>query len=178
MTRLRAVLALLVLAVAAKATGFDEPFAVERAPEWLARPARVVTHLGDTSVVVVIALLAGLLTRRRGRWRPLRVAVVASLLTAVLKELVRRPRPPGAAIGAFSFPSAHAVRSMALALALAALWRRPWLVALAVAVGLSRLVLGLHWPADVLGGWLLAYAVAGHVDFRRPRPDHGRGMRS
>lgn len=68
--------------------------------------------------------------------------------------------------GDFSFPSGHATYSMTLVLALVLLsWHGPkrrWLVVIGgffvLAIGFSRLYLGVHFPSDIVGGWLLAVA--------------------
>src|SRR5690606_17364220 len=91
--------------------------------------------------------------------------------------------PPLAPETSFSFPSGHAMQSMALATALLVLawntrWRWPVLLAGAAftgIVGLSRVYLGVHFPSDVLAGWCasLAWAVGLALLFRR----RGRGRR-
>jgi len=68
----------------------------------------------------------------------------------------------------FSFPSGHATYSMTFVLALILInWdspKRPWLIGLGglfgLVIGLSRVYLGVHYPSDILGGWLLAIAWA------------------
>jgi undecaprenyl-diphosphatase len=68
----------------------------------------------------------------------------------------------------FSFPSGHATYSLTFVLALILInWgspKRPWLLALgglfALAIGVSRVYLGVHFPSDIFGGWLLAIAWA------------------
>ena len=89
--------------------------------------------------------------------------------------MIARPRPDVALhladIADASFPSAHAAGAMALYPLLGLLLgmllsRRAGQagaaagVALALLVGLTRLVLGVHWPSDVLAGWLLGGVVA------------------
>jgi undecaprenyl-diphosphatase len=87
------------------------------------------------------------------------------LLAPVLKELFERP-PVSEHGDGYSFPSGHAMRSMAAAAAVVLLaWptrrRRPVAIVAAVFVavlGLALVYNGWHWPSDVLAGWCLALA--------------------
>jgi membrane-associated phospholipid phosphatase len=136
------------------------------------RVLRVVTQLGSTVVVVTEAVLLGLAdVRRRGRWSGaaflLTVVLGQNLISNGVKLLVRRDRPlvrpplsPGTG---FSYPSGHTTAAAATYAAMALLlgrghrWpARAWLAvaaaAVTVAVALSRVVLGVHWLTDVMGG--------------------------
>lgn len=104
---------------------------------------------------------------RRGRWRRAVVAVAtAYMANTALKVAVRRRRPAleglpplaGTPTG-LSFPSAHATSSFAAARAYSALVPGPPLYALACALSLSRLYLGVHYPSDSLAGMALGTAV-------------------
>jgi undecaprenyl-diphosphatase len=137
---------------------------------------KVVTYLGSAPVLGCIALVFGAwwLVRRQ-QWRPLALVVCAwsgaAVLTHTVKGLIDRPRPPGASmighVTGASFPSGHAADSVALYGMLAAIaaaatssWGRKvtaWAAAIGVglAVGITRLYLGVHWLTDVLGGYAL-----------------------
>jgi undecaprenyl-diphosphatase len=106
-------------------------------------------------------------SRRRPEW--LRAwAVIAGSFGAnqLVKLAFRRPRPDLPELPRLmetmsnrSYPSAHATTSAAAARVLSPLVGAP-LYPLAVAMSLSRLYLGVHWPSDVAAGFALGAAVA------------------
>lgn len=137
--------------------------------DWLVR----ITHLGGGPVLLTLAgLTAALLAiRNRAAALGLMLSVLGGrLLIEVVKLAVDRPRPGFDAhpvwVYSQSFPSGHAGNTMitfgAIALfALPGRWRAPGLliaVLLSLLVGATRPMLGVHWPSDVLGGWLLGGA--------------------
>jgi len=157
-------------------------FFTDHRPDLLVRAAHITTDFGNAAVLALVAIGAGLLLWRRGL--PVVVAAapalalgVTAFLSDLAKRLVDRGRPPVSlrllVEGEPSFPSGHAANSAAVYLTLALVlavfvFRRP-LVRVAVvagagviagAIGTSRLVLGVHWPSDVLAGWALGTSVA------------------
>lgn len=138
----------------------------------LTSAAQMITHVGDPGVRPVLLVLAAafFLWRRRMRaeWVLIGGSLVSIALVALLKELFGRTRPhivPWLAHPTnLSFPSGHSANTMAILLLFALLagggWRAWLAVGLAVLVGLTRPLLGVHWPGDVLGGWLIGAGVA------------------
>jgi undecaprenyl-diphosphatase len=121
--------------------------------------------LGGVAAVVVVGLLV------TGRRRPA-AAVALSVLVVwavnpLLKEIVERPRPsvrplPGG-LSQYSFPSGHAANTLALVAAVVLVapvrWRRLAVCTGAAALGVvavGQLGLAVHYPTDILAGWLWA----------------------
>jgi membrane-associated phospholipid phosphatase len=130
-----------------------------------------VAHLADPAPygLIGLALVVIALLRRRGRVAvAIAVVLIASAVTTeALKPLLSHPRPQEwlgkGQIAAASWPSGHATAAMALALcgvlAVPARWRPAAATAgglFALAVAYSILVLGWHFPSDVVGGYLVA----------------------
>jgi membrane-associated phospholipid phosphatase len=133
-----------------------------------------ITVLGDT--VVAFALCLPLWRRRPDLlWAFLFVALLGTLWVHGFKPLVDVARPPavladvhviGPSYMAGSFPSGHATTAFAIGglFALGAKFRTGYVifVTAALLVGVSRAVVGVHWPLDILagafGGWLAAAA--------------------
>ncbi|BCB27181.1 hypothetical protein SKTS_20670 [Sulfurimicrobium lacus] len=127
-----------------------------------------ITVFGDTAVILAV-LLPWWRKRPDLVWAALLAALLATLWTHGLKHLADVPRPPavldassfhviGPAHRAGSFPSGHstAIFTLVGVMVLTAIagWQRWALLAFALLVAVSRSVVGVHWPLDLLGGML------------------------
>ncbi len=171
--------AALVAAAWLQFTGTNLPMfsVLNRLSHWTgAAPWPAVTVLGDT--VVALALFGPLAVRRPHLlWALALSALITAAVVHGLKPLLLHPRPPavlapdaitviGPAYMRKAFPSGHTATAFVAAglvwMHLQSLRLRIFALVVAVCVGLSRIVVGVHWPLDVLVGssigWLSAYA--------------------
>ncbi len=143
--------------------------------ETLTDIATVITDLGSTLSMTILAVLTitGFLLRRNPPVAALvaGTSLGAGVLVWVIKRLVGRQRPPEASRLVFepslSYPSGHTLGSTVVvgivAIVVIPRLRRHWArvcatvfaVAFPIAVGLSRIYLGVHWTTDVLAGWII-----------------------
>ena len=139
----------------------------------------VFVHLGDLdrvgAVWVVLAAVLTVVFRRDlllALWRALAIGLTvfaADSASFGVKDLVDRPRPfvthpqidPLYVVHSTSFPAGHAATAFACATLLSCFFPRglPWFALLAVAIGFSRVYVGVHYPGDVLGGAAIGIAV-------------------
>jgi undecaprenyl-diphosphatase len=156
-------------------------FVDHRTDAWITAARAVSTFGSFVSLAILGGLLAVWLLTRRAHpvlaVAPLLALVLGSLVSTLAKGVFGRPRPPvelhAATVTLAAFPSSHATDAAAFFVAAAlvvghvvarsAVTRVLLVVGgavLAGLVGLSRLVLAVHWLSDVVAGWALGTAVA------------------
>ena len=141
--------------------------------------ARGLSYFGEHALGwLALGALGALIDRRRRRdWLASAAAVAAAHGTSIaVKRVVRRQRPTDPAVtvlagtpSQLSFPSSHAASTTAAAILYGGLLRRRLTPALVPPMLISRLVLGVHYPTDVLVGSALGAVIGAGVRRRLGR---------
>jgi undecaprenyl-diphosphatase len=155
---------------------------IEHRTDALVSGSRVVSEIGSPAVLGIAAVAAAVWLWMRGLRLGLALApglafAVAAAAATAMKTIVGRHRPPISlhlvTENNASFPSGHATNATAFFVTFALITaifvlRKPLTKAIVVigsdlaaaTVGISRLILGVHWPTDVLAGWALGLSAA------------------
>ena len=151
------------------------------------RAARGLSYFGEHALGwLALGALGALIDRRRRRdWLASAAAVAAAHGTSIaVKRVVRRQRPTDPSVevlagtpSQLSFPSSHAASTTAAAVLYGGLLRRRLSPALVPPMLISRLVLGVHYPSDVLVGSALGAVIGAGVRRRLRGWVPGTGQR-
>ena len=149
-----------------------ERWQVHHRPEPFAHFAVWLSDLGAFGIVwIALAVVLGVLYRRYAVFAVVLLTIILSEpLSFRLREAVGRDRPPVRYVepeplittpNSHSFPSGHSTTAFAAATVLGAYLPRfrPWFFVLAALIAWSRVVVGVHYPLDVLGGAVLGTAL-------------------
>lgn len=168
--------------VTANFEGWAYSEAVENMSPLMTTIVKSITHIGDSPVIITFCFI--LLTIPKSRKTiamPVSLAVIlSSLLNIALKHIFARERPNIMRLineTSYSFPSGHAMinaslYTMLILLIFRFIKNKPLKItlssvcmALVIVIGISRVYLGVHYAGDVIGGWLIGFALSFLVYF-------------
>lgn len=150
-------------------------------PDWMLTTVQDISSLGGVSVIVLLSTLVGLFFLLRKQWHLLAFYISSviggTLAMVLLKSVFSRPRPsivPHLShVSLESYPSGHSMVSAIVYLTLGAILARSTkslamrmyylgsACLLTLIIGVSRIMLGVHYPSDVLAGWCAGIVWAG-----------------
>lgn len=164
-------------------TAFREAGNLDRliGPPWMLTTVTDISSLGGVSVIVLISILVGLFFLFRKQWHLLMFFVSSviggAFVMVLLKSLFNRPRPTIvphlSPVSLESYPSGHSMVSAIVYLTLGAILARSTrslkmrmyylgsACVLTLLIGITRVMLGVHYPSDVLAGWCAGIVWAG-----------------
>ena len=177
-----AIILFIFLAIAIKADylyGFESWFydeAIEHMSDPLTFILTVITHIGGPIGITIICATIFVIPKTRNRiFIPVSLSVsIAFILNTILKAIFARERPNILRLVSetyYSFPSGHAMVNMALYFILMIYTYKliknkkvkiliyTFLSTLIFSIGFTRIYLGVHYAGDIIGGWLLGFAV-------------------
>ena len=156
--------------------------AVEKMSPLMTIIVKSITHIGDSPVIISFCLiLIAIPKSRKTIAMPVSLAVILSvLLNIALKNIFARERPNILRLineTSYSFPSGHAMinaslYTMLVMLVIRFIKNRPYKIVLSfvcitlvIAIGFSRVYLGVHYAGDIIGGWLIGFSLSFLVYF-------------
>ena len=136
---------------------------------------KIITHIGSAKIVIILTILLLLLFIKEMKNKVFVLADVigAAGLNVILKHIIQRDRPNIHRLikeTGYSFPSGHAMMSMAFyGMLIYFIYRyvkkpvKKWvliilLTIILLTIGITRIYLGVHYPSDVIGGFLVSFA--------------------
>ena len=119
-------------------------------------------------IVMILLYLFGGQKAKSVAKRMFIVLVLVVIVSVLLKELILRPRPYTQLTGLivldpqtdYSFPSGHTIIATSMSYVLAKEYNKYILMIIPVIVALTRLYMGVHYPSDVMGGFLIGLIIA------------------
>lgn len=131
---------------------------------------KIITKFGNTETIIILLIIMMIVLPKKQKKQLLCSTIGATLINYLVKNIIRRKRPNHLRLikqGGYSYPSGHAMISIAVYgyLLYQVIYniknrkiKYPLILVLLiiiVSIGISRIYLGVHYPSDIIGGYLL-----------------------
>lgn len=143
---------------------------------------KVITAFSNVKIMVILTLLSlfGLIWKRKESIYIIGTLGLSTILNLGLKNIIRRDRPLHFRFideTGYSFPSGHAMGSMAFYGSIMIIVKNSnlakkykyiingFLGLLIFLIGISRIYLGVHYPSDIVGGWIVGFILLNIIDY-------------
>ena len=135
---------------------------------------KTITKLGNTVPVLLIVIILLITLNKKDKILLGTSAILSVVINTIIKNIVKRPRPDHLRLitqGGYSFPSGHAMISICVYGTLIYIINKNiknkllktiltiLLLIIIISIGLSRIYVGVHYPSDILGGYLLSLTI-------------------
>lgn len=131
----------------------------------------LISNLGIIYFWIIVSVILYLFGNEKGKIvakRMIIILLLTTIITQLIKIFIMRPRPYTELsnlilldLGTdYSFPSGHTATSSAMAYVLSKEYNKWIFILIPLVVAFSRLYIGVHYPSDVLGGFLLGFFIA------------------
>lgn len=149
-------------------------FLISKRCDFLDTYFKTITKLGNTVPVLLIVIILLITLNKKDKILLGSSAVLSVVINTILKNIVERPRPDHLRLitqGGYSFPSGHAMISICVYGTLIYIINKNvknkllktlltmLLLIIIISIGLSRIYVGVHYPSDILGGYLLSLTI-------------------
>ncbi len=149
-------------------------FLISKRCDFLDTYFKTITKLGNTVPVLLIVIILLITLNKKDKILLGTSAVLSVVINTILKNIVERPRPDHLRLitqGGYSFPSGHAMISICVYGTLIYIINKNiknkllktlltiLLLIIIISIGLSRIYVGVHYPSDILGGYLLSLTI-------------------
>lgn len=131
----------------------------------------LISYMGVAFFWIIVAIILYFKGNEKGKSvakKMIIILIMVTIITQLIKILIMRPRPYTelsnlvvlATESDYSFPSGHTSTSVSMIYVLAKEYDNYFLWIIPIIIGLSRLYLGVHYPSDILGGFLIGLVIA------------------
>lgn len=133
-----------------------------------------ITKLGNVITIIGIMIALLILLPKKEKVLTSKVTISTVIINNIIKYIIRRPRPNHIRLikqGGYSYPSGHTMISIAVyGLLIYLIYHKNWnqwlkrfligiLIIIIISIGISRIYVGVHYPSDIIGGYILALLI-------------------